>query len=182
MNQDLRDAAFRAGVWSVIEAKAKEQKDAAKAELRSLEPGDAVQGKWHGQPVAKASMVQGRTKLVVTDEHWFAEWVKNNHPTEFIEMVNPAYLKALEKTAVDGVVIDSQGELVPGVEIREGDPYVSVRKADGAEDVIAELFRTGAVQLDGITAAALPPVVDVAHLDTLAVNRWTEDQIAGAIG
>lgn len=179
MNDSLRDAAFRAGVWSVIEAKAKEQKDLAKAELKSLEPGDRVTGKWHGQPVAGASMVNGRTKLVVTDEAALLDWVKEHHPTEVVESVNTAFMKTF------GMVGDQphwQGEPVDFMRVETGEPYVSVRKADGAEDVIAELFRTGAVGLDGITAAALPPVVDAAHLDTLPVNRWTEDIEAGAIG
>lgn len=183
MNENLRDAAFRAGVWSLIEAKAKEQKDAAKAELRSLEPGDAVSGKWHGQPVAKATMTKGRTKLVVTDEQKFLDWVQEYAPTEIVRSVNPAYMKAIEARAKNlGAPVNLDGELYPGLDLQEGDPYVSIRKADGAEAVIAELFRTGAVGLDGIAHAALPPVVDAAHLDSLPSNRWTEDQEAGAIG
>lgn len=198
MNEGLRDAAFRAGVWSLIEAKAKEQKDAAKAELKSLEPGDAVSGKWHGQPVAKATMSRGRKRFAVTSEQGLADWVAERWPSETVTRVNPAFMKSLEKDALDkGGLIDRAGEVCPFVEVVEGDPYVSVRKADGADAVIAELFRTGAVGLDGIASAALPAVVDAAHLDTMPPNRWvevepevkpevtdryTQDMEAGAIG
>jgi hypothetical protein len=159
MNDPLRDAAFRAGFWQVVEQRAKQLKDEAKADLKQLQPGDAVQGKWHGQPVAKASMVHGRTKLVVTDEQALLDWVTDLHPTELVYQVNPAFMKQLETRAKElGHPVDSNGELVPGVELVEGEPYVSVRKAEGAEMVIAELFRTGKVGLDGIQPAPLPAV------------------------
>jgi hypothetical protein len=172
MNDSLRDAAFRAGVWSVIEAKAKAMKDRAKAELSALEPGDAVSGKWHGQPVAKATMSAGRLKLVVTDEAALLAWVKEHHPTEIVESVNPAFMKTF--ASCEGQA-HWQGHPVDFIRAEQGDPYISVRKADGAEDVIAELFRTGSVGLNGIASAPLPPIVDPAHLDELPVTRWVEE-------
>lgn len=154
MNVELRDAAFRAGVWAVIEARAKAMKDQAKAELAQLEPGDTVAGKWHGQTVAKATMTTGRSKVEVTDTQALLDWVKREHPTEVVEAVNPAYVKSLE--IYNGHVIDKQGVVVPGVQVVQGDPSITVRKADGAEEIIAELFRTGSVALDGIKPAPLP--------------------------
>lgn len=175
MNDQLRDAAFRAGVWQFIEQRAKAMKDEAKAELLALEPGDRVAGKWHGQSVATATMSDPDPKIAVRHGDQFLEWVRSHHETEVVESVNPAFMNRLK--IVDGHVIDAVGEIVTGVEVVPGKPYVSVRKADGAPDVIAELFRTGAVGLDGIAHAALPPVVDAAHLDSLPANRWVEPEV-----
>lgn len=162
MNDSLRDAAFRAGFWQFVEQRAKALKDEAKADLKQLEVGDTVAGKWHGQVVAKATMSKGRAKLVVTDEQALLDWVTDLHPTEVLCQVNPAFLKQLETRAKElGHPVDSNGELVPGVELVEGEPSVSVRRADGAEMVIAELFRTGKVGLDGIQPAPLPALQEV---------------------
>jgi hypothetical protein len=162
----LRDAAFRAGVWQVIEQRAKELKDEAKAELVGLEVGDTVAGRWDGKVIAKATKSKGRTKLAIHDEAAFLEWVKATHPTEVVESVNPAYVKSLEARAKDlglGAVIDSDGEVVPGVSIIEGEPFVSVRRDKDAPFVVAQLLSSGRLSLEG-------------------VSRWQQDTEAGAIG
>jgi hypothetical protein len=148
---DMRDAAARAVVFQVLEQRAKELKDQARAELSTLEPGDTLAAKWDGQLLGKATMTAGRTKLVVTDESKLLEWLQRNHPTEIVVTPNPAYLKALETTARGvGAVIDNQGEIVPGVELQHGDPYVSVRREKDAPFVVAQLLSGGRIQLDGI--------------------------------
>jgi hypothetical protein len=151
MDDDMRSAAARAVIFSVLEQEAKKHKDAAKAELAQLQPGDTIGGSWDGQLLGKATMTTGRTKLVVTDEAKLLSWLQYNHPTEIVTSPNPAYLKALESLARDvGAVIDNQGEIVPGVELVHGDPYVSVRKEKDAPFVVAQLLSAGRVALDGI--------------------------------
>jgi hypothetical protein len=152
---DLRDAATRAAVWGVIAAAAMERQDEAKAELQELEVGDTIAGRINGRIVGKSTMTKGRTRLVITDERKFLGWVLTNHPCEVIESVNPAYLKNLEARAKEiglGAVIDHQGEVVPGVEIVEGQPSVTVRKDKDAPFIVAQLLASGRVQLDGIQA------------------------------
>ena len=151
MNDNLRDAAARAVVFQVLEQAAKARKDDAKAELAQLQPGDTVGGQWDGQLLGKATMTAGRTKLVVTDEAALLAWLQDHHPTEIVVSPNQAYLKALESTArTVGAVIDSIGEIVPGVELVHGDPYVSVRKEKDAPFVVAQLLSTGRVALEGL--------------------------------
>ncbi|MGE2733804.1 hypothetical protein [Mycolicibacterium vaccae] len=154
----LRDAAFRAAVWSTIEAKAKEQKDAARAELSSIPVGETIAARWGDRILAKAGMSAGRSKLVVTDLQKLLAWVKANHPTEVVETVNSAWLKTVEAKAKElgiGAVIDSQGEVIPGVEILSGAPTVSVRREKNTDDIIGELFSAGRVSLEGINTAAI---------------------------
>lgn len=162
---ELHEAAFRAGVWQVIEQRAKELKDQAKAELATLEVGDTVAGKVDGHTIAKATMTKGREKIVVTDERALLEWVKQHHPTEIVEAVNPAFMRTF--TAVDGQVI-WQGHPVDFMAVVDGDPYVTVRRDKDAPFLVAQLFTSGRLSLDGIKA--------------VEPNRWVEDTEAGAIG
>lgn len=151
MDDTLRDAAARAVVFQVLEQAAKARKDEAKSELSQLQPGDTVGGHWDGQLLGKATMTAGRTRLVVTDEAALLEWLQDRHPTEIVLSANPAYLRLLESTARGvGAVIDNQGELVPGVELVHGEPYVSVRKEKDAPFVVAQLLSGGRITLEGM--------------------------------
>jgi hypothetical protein len=148
---DMRDAAARAVVFQVLEQAAKQHKDAAKAELSMMEPGDTLAGKWDGQLLGKATMTTGRSKIVVTDEKKLIEWLQYHHPDEIVMSINPAYLRLLESRAKEvGGVIDGQGEVIPGLELVNGDPYVSVRKEKDAPFVVAQLLSGGRIQLDGL--------------------------------
>lgn len=150
---ELHDAAFRAGLWQVIEQRAKELKDQAKAELSALEVGDTVAGRFDGQVIAKATKTKGRSRLVVTDELLFTAWVAVEHPTEIVQSVNPAFVKSLEARAKDiglGAVVSADGVVVPGVEIAESEPYVSVRREKDAPFIVAQLLTSGKLSLDGV--------------------------------
>ena len=153
-----REAAFQAAVWQTIEAKAKQKKDEARARLGDVPVGETVAGRWDGQIIAKATMAKGKKRLVVTDDRALLAWVKEHHPTEVVEAVNPAYIKTIEAKAISeglGAVIDSQGVVIPGVEVQTSDPTVSVRREPGAEEIIAELFAAGRVSMDGINVKAI---------------------------
>lgn len=144
---ELHDAAMRAGVFQVIEREAKAQKDAAKAELAALPVGDAVAGRVDGEVLCKASWSKGREKVIVTDERALLEWVKQHHPTEVVESVNPAFLKTFG--VVEGQV-HWQGEPVDFMEAVQGEPYVTVRSEKNASELVAKLLRGGMVALDGV--------------------------------
>jgi len=153
VDTDLRDAAFRAAVWHVIEQRAKELKDAAKAELAQLEPGDTVAGRWNGQTVGKATMTKGRTKLAVVDEHAFINWLAGHHPTEIVSQPNPAFMRLLETRAKElGAPVDFNGEVIPGLELQDGPAYVSVRRDPEAPAIVAQLLSQARIGLDGIKA------------------------------
>ena len=145
MTDQLRDAATRAGAFQYLETRAKQLKDTARTELRALPVGDTIAGKVGDQVLCKASWTKGRQSIVVTDEAALLAWVKEHHPTEIIESVNPAFLKTF--TAVDGQVI-WQGEPVDFMEVRQGEPYISVKGNDETAFLVAQLLR-GGLSLDG---------------------------------
>ena len=148
---DMRDAAARAVVFQIIEQRAKELKDAAKAELGELEPGDTLAAKWDGQLLGTATKTSGRTKLVVTDEKKLVEWLQWHHPEEITLSPNAAWLRQIEERARSlGQPVDGAGELVPGVELTQGEPYVSVRKDKEAPFVVAQLLSQGRIGLEGV--------------------------------
>lgn len=173
MNDNLRDAAFRAGLWQTIEQRAKELKDEAKAELAQLEPGDTVAGRVGDQTIAKATMSKGRDKFVIDDEELFLAWVKQYHPEEIVESVRSSFVDSLKLASKDlAVPIDRNGVVVDGVQWQQGSPYVSVRREKDAPFIVAQLLSSGRLSLDGVQP----------ELTAEPETRWEQDAEAGAIG
>lgn len=160
----MHDQALAAGVWQQIETRAKELKDAARARLKAALPnGDTIAGRVDDQILCKASWVKGRKSIVVKDERALLEWVKEHHPTEIVESVNPAFLKTFGE--VDGQV-HWQGEPVDFMAVKAGEPYIAVKATDEAPFLVATLFRSGQVTLDGIEPKAIEsPVIDAEVVD-----------------
>jgi hypothetical protein len=147
---DLHEAVFRAGVYSFIQKRAGELLAQAKTELRELPFGDTVAGRSGDRIVAKASWTKGRRTIVTDDAAALLEWVKRRHPTEVVESVNPAYLSTFK--AVGGVVVDGQGEPVPGMVVKSGEPYLVVKGNDETGELVGELLKSGLVGIDGVQA------------------------------
>jgi len=157
---DLHQAALRAGVFQIIEREAKAAKDAARADLMAALPfGDSVAGRVGEEILAKASWSKGSRKVVVTDERAFLEWVRENHPTEIVESVNPAYLASLKQ--VGDVLVDKDGQVADGVEVVTGNPSLSVRSEKQALELVARMVAEGRVSLDGLKEiVGTSPVID----------------------
>lgn len=163
MNEvDLHAVALRAGVFQIVEREAKAAKDAARRELMAALPfGDAVAGRYGDDLVCKASWSKGSQRVVVTNERAFLAWVKEHHPTEVVESVNPAYLTSLKQ--VGDVVVDRDGVVADGVEVVTGSPTLSVRSEKSALELVARMVAEGLVSLDGLkelTAAAGDGVIE----------------------
>ena len=150
------DAAAEAAVWGLLEQEAKARKDAARAWLTERMGPDllAVKAIANGQDVGRASYVEGKAKFKVTDPDAFRDFVATHYPTEIVTAVSPAFQTKLmgELTRCNGLVIDPNGVPVAGVELVEGNPYVSVTKSKDAREKVAALMAQGRVSLDGIRA------------------------------
>jgi hypothetical protein len=158
--EKLSDAAAEAVVWSLIADVAKERKDEARAWLnhRMGEDAAAVKAIANGETIGRANWVDGKAALAVVDAEKFAEYVASHYPGELVTTVNGAFQKALlaRLTVVDGYALDD-GEPVPGVELRESAPYVSVRKSGEARSIVEQLLSGGRLGVDGIRRPELPP-------------------------
>lgn len=146
---DLHAVALRAGVFQVVEREAKAAKEEARAELIAALPfGDSVAGRYGDEILCKASWSRGSRKVVVTNERAFLEWVKEHHPTEVVESVNPAYLASLKQ--VGDVVVDKDGVVADGVEVVQGKPSLTVRSEKEALQLVTRMVSEGIVSLGAL--------------------------------
>ncbi|MFC7276267.1 hypothetical protein ACFQS1_19920 [Paractinoplanes rhizophilus] len=92
---------------------------------------------------------------VVEDPSVFAAWVKGRWPSEVMEVVNPAFQRALlaRLTPMGESVVDQRtGELVPGLAVRPGGVPLTLRfKPNG--DALAVADQHAAQLVAEVTAA-----------------------------
>ncbi len=157
---ELHALALRAGVFQVVEREAKAAKDEARAALIAALPfGDAVAGRYGDEILCKASWSKGSRKVVVTNDRAFLAWVKEHHPTEVVESVNPAYLASLKQ--VGDSVVDKDGLVADGVDVVQGSPSLSVRSEKGALELVTQMVAEGLVSLDGLKEiVGMSPVIE----------------------
>jgi len=155
----LSDIAAEAVVFSLVADVAKTRKDEARAELASRMGAEtlAVKAVANGNDIGRASWVEGKSKLAVTHPGMFTAFVAENYPDEMLTYVNPAFQTSLLSNAVvvDGTVVDAQGLPIPGVQVRQSDAYVSVRKSAEARATVEALLNSGSLRLDGIATPEL---------------------------
>lgn len=102
-----------------------------------------------GRRVAKVALVAGRVSAQVADEKDLLEWVQANYPdqVETVVRVRDGFRQRLLTDAANkGAPVDPvTGEVVPGIGIRTGAPYVSTSGLQ--RDVIEAAWRDGSIQL-----------------------------------
>lgn len=154
---DLKQAAVRLAVIRELEQRIKD----ARAELNmmfvdSLDVGDSKAASLDdGTKLGKVSYVSGRNSATVTDERALLAWTKANRPDEVVSTVRESFVTYLKDSAKrhDGFAVDeSTGEIVPGMSMREGNPYIMFRAEKGSGEVIAARWR----ELLGDALKALP--------------------------
>lgn len=150
---DRRNAlavAIMAGTLITSELKSKDER----AELLGIMTDDDVQQvpvrDADGVELGKASLCDATAKAKVVDEAALLAWVKENRPDQIRETVEPAYVKALLKAVdAEGVAADeTTGEVIPGLELVDGKPFVKVTPNPVARDRMSELIgESGLLQL-----------------------------------
>lgn len=138
---DLSDAAARVAIVAALRAKVAEAYDKSRDEMSDqMDPGSRWPANLGGGALGDVIMTRGATRAKVTDEDTFTRWVAENHPTEIVQSVRPAYLsKVLADAKRFGAAVDStSGEFIPGVEMETGKSYVTVKLAEDASQVIAD--------------------------------------------
>lgn len=108
--------------------------------LSALDIGDVKAASLDdGTLLGKITKAHGKRTPTVTDEAALIEWVRRTHPSEIVETVRPAYRSRLLASAGrhGDAVDETTGEIVPGIELRVGDPYVSFRSQPGLSEIVA---------------------------------------------
>lgn len=111
-----------------------------------------------GSKLASISVAAGRKTARIADSDAFFQWVFDNHPSQVETVkttrVRPAYERAvLESAKKVGEPIDATGEVVPGLEVGDGDPYLVTKLADGAHQRVLAAIQAGAIQPLSLPAA-----------------------------
>jgi hypothetical protein len=127
---------------------------AAKADtLAAMEVGERLVVKVGDQPVGTVTLAHGRVAARITDPRALLAWVKANHPTEVVttQEVRSSFVTALLKRAKDS------GEVIPGIDVSQGDPYLLAPVDDVAAAVIGAAWADGSLSLP---ASVLPQLVE----------------------
>lgn len=113
-----------------------------------------------GMNLGSLTVVCGQAKARVVDERAFAAWVASRYPGELVQRVQPAFTQKLLDAATEvGEPVDTTtGEVVPGVELAAGEPYLSCRPTPDARARMRDtLLSSGLLSLPaGDTAAPTP--------------------------
>ena len=105
-----------------------------------------------GTVIGTVSVAAGRVTSKVVDLPALLEHVKATAPSEVVtvEEIRPAYLaKVLAE-------VKETGEIIPGVDLVEGDPYTVVRLASGAADAVTRAWADGSLPLPAVMRPSLP--------------------------
>lgn len=147
---DLNRLALRATIFKVLRDRVDNAYDTARAEAaEELGPEGRKNALYNGAKLASVS-VPKTGRFSVSSEVLLLNWVKKYYPTEIElkESVRPAFLTLLRQcTQEAGQPMGPNGELdVPGISL--GDPYVMVRPVEGADVLIADLWRSGRIDIE----------------------------------
>lgn len=111
-------------------------------------------------PGARVRVDPGKVSLNVVDERALLAWLAKHHPTEVetVQRARPAWLEKIRSTVrIDGPVPDANGEPIPGLDAKIGDPYTVVTADDDAAAALIDAWRAGALPgLPGLPALPGP--------------------------
>lgn len=146
----MKDLALRLAVIATVKKAATEAERATKAELlaRMVDEGtDRLRPELDGTPLGPVSMANGRKSVKIVDEDAFTRWVETEHRSEMYLAVRPAFVKMLTETGQqmdDGSVVFTQtGEIVPGLAVTHGEPYLTFRGSEEGTAAIVDALGSG---------------------------------------
>ena len=148
------DAALRTAVLQVLMARVRDADRIARHEAQAaMATGDRLNPSIGDTRLAAVTKTKPRVTASVTDPVRFAAWCAEHHPTEvqtttvvrdgWVNAVLGASRTAGEPCAPDGTLD------VPGIRVSVGDPGLTVRLTDEAQDAVERLWRAGQISLDG---------------------------------
>ena len=113
--------------------------------------------------IGSVTLATGRRSVDITDPDAFMEWVLLTHPDEIqqiqVTQVHPDFTARMVAFArATGSTADpATGEEVPGLRVRDGDPYAVTKLEHDAAELVAQAWKDG-VLADLIGALVQPAV------------------------
>ena len=118
----------------------------------------------NGTKIGTVTLAKGKRSVDITDQDAFMEWVLEAHPDAIqqiqVTQVDPDFTARMVAFArATGSTADpATGEEVPGLRVRDGDPYPMTKLEDDAADLVAEAWQNG--ELTELIAALVRPAVE----------------------
>ncbi len=142
---EMQELARRAAASKTVADEIRKIGDAAKSELLGLMAEGGSErvrvSAEDGTNFGTVTMTAGRASARVCDPQALVEWVARRHPEYVVQAVAEGFLdRLLAHAARVGDPVDEQGELVPGVEVVTGQPYLTVRPTPAARERASRLL------------------------------------------
>lgn len=136
-----RDAADEALAWACVKDAVTALADAARERAIAAMSAQASEKQAvldaAGDRLGTVSYTGGELRAEVMNKGALLRWVKENHPTEVIEEVAPAFLIALIQRALNQALEDGveSGEVLPGIRVGRMNPGLRITKTKLARDM-----------------------------------------------
>lgn len=151
---EIKDLARVAMVSKLIADTARAEGNASREELAAVMAFDGLERVRvlgdDGTDYGTVVLASGKRTAKVTDPAAFAAWVAARYPGEVVPTVRPAFQERLLAAATKaGDPVDvGTGELIPGVELSQGEPYLTTRpSADAKARMRSALAANGLLSL-----------------------------------
>lgn len=137
---EIKDLARVTMAAKLIADAARDQGSPAREELAAVMAFDGLERARvlgdDGTDFGTVVLAAGRRTAKVTDPAVFLAWVTARYPDEIVQTVRAAFQERLLAAATKaGDPVDvSTGELIPGVELTQGEPYLTTRPTAEAKD------------------------------------------------
>lgn len=152
--EDDRIDAGRAVVLSWLGRQVRDHSNAVREHLApKVDPGERITAKLpDGTVIGTVTIGKPAQSPMVVDERALLDWVRENRPDEVVESVRASYVDHLkEQVRKHGHAFDAEtGEIIPGIELREGSP--SYRPSVDKDAVPVLQARLGEIVGNGLLA------------------------------
>jgi hypothetical protein len=158
---DARGLAVQAVALRALAERVDDRLDDVKAELRGvIGPNDRTTARLdNGTAIGTVTYTNGRVAASVVDPAAFLAWVRLNHPDEIVQAVRDSFRDAVLATCKRiGAPVNRDGEVIPGVRVMVGDPYLMVRPDT---DALVSAISTLRANLELVLATPTPPAPDL---------------------
>lgn len=141
--EDLRETAARLALARVVGDRVREYIATARDAVEpQLEPGEKIKAVMPDGTVIGNVQRTELSQRVKVNLHQLAPWVEKNRPDQIAHTIQDAYLTYLMKLCKEhGHAFDEKtGEIIPGIELVEGESSFRVTPNENAKALVAQTF------------------------------------------
>lgn len=168
---EVREIARCEALAAAWNARAREKRDDLRRRAVAEFEAQGVGVTWRIGDLGKVTLPLSTEAPIVADADLLCRWVERRHPdgVQTVKQVRSSFQTELLRnvTAIDGVVTDGEGEIIPGLGVREGGQpkaltitvdaaakkeYEAYAEAEVARQLIAEYGDQAVAPVEGVAA------------------------------